>query len=174
MFKCITKKHTHTHTTSVEFFCLADRQQILRKSQTLIISNWIYTPFPLLCCVSAECLSLCARTTWWRFWSVSQKGSDSLILLHIYKSEIHLCFLFPAFCSVNFHMPHYFPLRACWCVSVCGRIGRKKKNQNKIHDVWHDAFISMEIGCRRVPRNEMGLFRGPLRKPVEIYQLTVW
>lgn len=78
-------------------------------------------------CVSAELSpSLCDCTTWWEFWSASQKGSDSLILLsslHIYKSKIYLCFLFPEFCSVNFHMLQYF-FWACVCVSVCVRIGK--------------------------------------------------
>lgn len=93
-------------------------QQILRILKTIIIPDWIYIPFPCLC-VSAElCPSSCDCTTWWEFWSASQKGSDFLILLHIYKSTIYLCFLFPAFCSVNFHMLQYF-LWACVCVSLC-------------------------------------------------------
>lgn len=94
-------------------------QQILRILKTIIKPDRIYIPFPWPVCVSAElCPSLCDCTTWWEFWSVSQKGSDSLILLHIYKSKIYLCFLFPAFCSVNFHMLQYF-LWVCVCVSLC-------------------------------------------------------
>lgn len=115
-------------------------------------------------CVSAELSpSLCNCTTRRGFWSVSQKGSDSLILLsplHIYESEIYLCFLFPVFCSVNFHMLQYF-FDVCVCLKW------------KSYNVWHYALISMEIGCSRVLRMRWE-FQRPQYLQVGIYQAAFW
>lgn len=97
-------------------------------SHTFSVNNpsWLNSHFlPLPGHVSAElCPSLCDCITWQGFCSVSQKGSHSLILLHIYKSNIYLCFLLPVFCSVNFHMlPNFLPVTVC--ASVCVWIGKR-------------------------------------------------
>lgn len=108
-------------------------------------------------CVSAELSpSLCDCTAWWEFWSASQKGSDSLILLsslNIYKSKIYLCFLFPEFCSVNFHMLQYF-FWACVSVSLC---------VSELEKPWCLALCFNFHGnrLRESAQNEMGISEAP-------------